>query len=267
MLDGNRPWPQTRHLEPKNCCLGMNHKLAVTDGDLFLYLYPFVWTVACAGQRKRKNLQAFAGVLTCRGQFVEGWKWISLLLVALIFTSIHFVTVIIDFPVNVMEKNINLRAHRLPWDFNCWCTHQCWVKIPFPAYSPSHTFCGWRVWWACLLGALKALCPLSAAKNNRWKKRQKEETMKIEIERRRREKERKRKRHKNRQIVNCWVCRSCSTAQYQSVSHIPLSQRYSYVDPKLLGSCGRVRPDSRHGVNPLIQTEEESCPVQTHRSW
>lgn len=32
----------------------------------------------------------------------------SLLLVALIFTSIHFVTVIIDFPVNVMEKNTNL---------------------------------------------------------------------------------------------------------------------------------------------------------------
>lgn len=37
----------------------------------------------------------------------------SLLLVALIFTLIHFVTVIIDFPVNVIEKNTILLAQTI----------------------------------------------------------------------------------------------------------------------------------------------------------
>lgn len=51
------------------------------------------------------------------------------------------------------------------------------------------------------------------------------------------------------------------TAVQHSISLFQsLSQRYFYADCKLVGSWEKQRPDSRHGVNSLIQTEEEPCP-------
>lgn len=99
---------------PNTVAWGWTRKLGVDDGDRFGRLCPFVLTMA----RTEKEPAGFVAALKCRGPFVEGWRWMSLLLVALIFTFSHFVTAIIDFPVNVMEQNTHLHAQWLPWDFS-----------------------------------------------------------------------------------------------------------------------------------------------------
>lgn len=103
---------------------GLSHKHCINDGDLSGCLCPFVLTMPFAGQRKRKSLQVFVGSLICRGQFVAGWRWTSLLLVKLIFTFIHFVRVIYRYSGKCYGGgDTNLRAHLLPRDFSCWWTH------------------------------------------------------------------------------------------------------------------------------------------------
>lgn len=67
--------------------------------------------------KKKKEPPGICGVVEMQGTICGGvGRWMLLLLGALIFTFTNFVTVIMDFPVNVMENN-HLRAHHLLFGF------------------------------------------------------------------------------------------------------------------------------------------------------
>lgn len=200
--------PQFQHLEPKKCCLWLNHNFGVNDEDLFGCLWPFVSTMACSG--KRESFQVFMCLLTCRGQFMKWWKWhVTAFGGPNIYIYIHSVAVIVDFSSKRSGKNTNLRADRLPCDFSCWRTHQCWAKIPF--FFPSILALTQILWWERLIGmsAVSFKGPLSSlCSKKQQREKKKGDKTNSKKEQRNREKEtkenRRRKRHKTRQIIGWW---------------------------------------------------------------
>ena len=63
----NRVQIKSLHLEPKNCCLGMNHDFCVHDGDLFGHLCPICFNHGMCWTKEGKEPPGVCGFAEMQG--------------------------------------------------------------------------------------------------------------------------------------------------------------------------------------------------------